>query len=74
MEQLIAMVAEKAGIDREKAKSAITTVMGFLKDKLPAGMGGQLDKLVPAEGGEEGEGEGDTMGAIKKGLGGLFGK
>ena len=72
MEQLIAMVAEKAGIDKEQAKSAITTVMGFLKDKLPAGIGGQLDKLVPAEGGEEGEG--DTMGAIKKGLGGLFGK
>ena len=71
MEQLIAMVAEKAGIDKEHAKSAVTTVMGFLKQKLPAGMAGQLDKLA-GEGGEEGGG--DAMDTIKKGLGGLFGK
>jgi hypothetical protein len=72
MEQLIALVAEKAGIDQEQAKSAVTTVMGFLKQKLPAGMAGQLDKLASGDGGEEGEG--DAMDTIKKGLGGLFGK
>ena len=69
MEQLIAMVAEKAGIDKEKAKSAVETVMGFLKEKLPASMAGQLDQVAQGEGGE-----GGAMGAIKKGIGGLFGK
>ena len=68
MEQLIATVAEKAGIDKEQAKSAIDAVMGFLKQKLPASMAGQLDQLT------HGEGEGGTLGAITKGLGGLFGK
>jgi hypothetical protein len=70
MEQLIALVAEKAGIDQEQARTAVTTVMGFLKQKLPAGMAGQLDKLASGEGGEGG----GAMGAIEKGIGGLFGK
>ena len=70
MEQLIATVAEKAGIDQEQARTAVTTVMGFLKQKLPAGLAGQLDKLASSEGGEGG----GTMGAIEKGIGGLFGK
>ena len=72
MEQLIATVAEKAGIDKEQAKSAIEAVMGFLKGKLPASLAGQLDGLV--KGGEEGEGESGKLGAIAKGIGGLFGK
>ncbi len=74
MEQLIATVAEKAGIDKEQAKSAVEAVMGFLKGKLPASLAGQLDGLV--KGGEEGESSegGGAMGAISKGLGGLFGK
>ena len=66
MEQLIATVAEKAGIDKEQAKSAVEAVMGFLKGKLPASLAGQLDGLV--KGGDEGEG--GAMGAISK----LFGK
>ena len=70
MDQLIATVAEKAGIDKEQAKSAIESVMGFLKDKLPASLAGQLDGLV--KGGEGSEG--GAMGAISKGFGGLFGK
>ena len=76
MEQLIATVAEKAGISADQAKSAVTTVMAFLKDKLPASLAGQLDHLVPSEGGEAKaeESEGGAMGALKKGLGGLFGK
>lgn len=69
MEQLIATVAEKAGIDQEQARTAVTTVMGFLKQKLPAGMAGQLDRLAAEE-----EGGGGALGAVEKGLGGLFGK
>ena len=79
MEQLIATITEKAGINKDQAKSAIEAVIGFLKQKLPASLAGQLDHLVPGAGGESegGEGassEGGAMGAISKGLGGLFGK
>ena len=78
MEQLIATVTEKAGINKDQAKSAIEAVMGFLKQKLPASLAGQLDHLVPGAGGEAAEstegGTGGAMGAISKGLGGLFGK
>jgi hypothetical protein len=70
MEQLIALVAEKAGIDKDQARIAVTTVMGFLKQKLPAGLAGQLDKLASGDGSEGG----GAMGAIEKGIGGLFGK
>lgn len=45
MEQLTKMVADKAGISPDQAKSAVDTVLGFLKDKIP-GIGGQLDGVM----------------------------
>jgi hypothetical protein len=45
MEQLIKLVSEKSGITPEQAKSAVDTVLGFLKDKIP-GIGGQLEGLT----------------------------
>ncbi len=69
MNDLIAQVAQKAGISPEQASSAVQTVMTFLKEKLPAGIGSQLDGLV---GGGESSG-GVAADAMKK-IGGLFGK
>ncbi len=46
MNELIAQVTQKAGISSEQATSAVQTVMTFLKEKLPAGIGSQLDGLV----------------------------
>ncbi|MHB0877882.1 MAG: hypothetical protein ACYC5O_17735 [Anaerolineae bacterium] len=63
MDELVKMVTQKAGITEAQAKSAIETVMGFIKDKLPAPIAAQVNGLL-------GTGKaGDAAG----GLGGLFG-
>jgi hypothetical protein len=62
MEQLINLVAQKAGITNEQAKHAVTTVTGFLKDKLPAGI--NIDSII------SGGGTGDIAGSLGK----MFGK
>jgi hypothetical protein len=71
MDELIKLVSEKTGIPKATAKTAVETVLGFLKDKLPEPFGSQLDALV-----EGGAGVGDlgAMGNIAGALGGLFGK
>lgn len=51
MDELIKQVAAKAGISEEQARSAVTTVIGFLKDKLPAPIAAQIDNAVSGEGG-----------------------
>ena len=69
MEELIKQVTAKAGISEDQAKSAITTVLGFLKDKLPAPIASQLDNVVGGGGGITG-----TAGDLAAKVGGLFGK
>jgi hypothetical protein len=72
MDELIKMVASKVGISAEQAEQAVNTVIGFLKDKLPEPIAGQLDKVV-GKGGEAGGG-GMDLGGVGDALGGLFGK
>ncbi len=62
MDQLVKMVSERAGIDEGAAKTAVDTVLGFLKDKLPDPIAGQLDKAAKGENVDAGSA-----------LGGLFG-
>jgi hypothetical protein len=64
MEELIKLVVQKTGISEEQARGAITTVVNFLKEKLPAPIAGQIDGIL------SGSGIGDAL----KGIGGLFGK
>ena len=64
MEELINLVVQKTGISHDQAKQAVETVVGFLKQKLPAPIGGQIDGLL-AGGGAQG---------LVSGLGGPFGK
>ena len=68
MDQLVKMVSEKAGITPEQAQAAVQQVLAFVKDKMPAGLGSQLDGLMSGEGGGM-PGLGDLAGK----LGGLFG-
>ena len=56
MEELLKTVAEKTGLPLDKAKGAIDAAMDFLKDKLPAPIASQIDKLM--------EGGGDALGGI----------
>lgn len=69
MEQVVKMVAERAGISEEAARTAVTTVVGFLKERLPAPIAGQLDSVI--EGGAAGEAGG--LGDVAGKLGGMFG-
>jgi hypothetical protein len=68
MEQLIKLVSDKTGISADQAKQAILVVTNFLKDKLPAGFGSQLDSLVSGQAQAPG-----IVGGIDN-LGGMLGK
>lgn len=69
MEELVKQVAAKTGISEENARTAVTTVLGFLKDKLPAPIAGQIDNVV---GGGGGEGGGAGLGDIASKVGGFL--
>ena len=70
MDELIKRVTEKTGISADQARSAVDTVMGFLKEKLPAPIAGQIDNLMSGAGG----GVTGTVGDMAAKVGGLFGK
>jgi len=63
MDELIKLVTQKAGISEDQAKQAITAVLDFLKQHLPAPVAGQIEGLL--KGG---------LPDISQGLGGIFGK
>jgi len=69
MEELIKQVSAKAGISEEQARGAVNTVLGFLKDRLPEPIAGQLDNVVAGGGGLAG-GLGDIAGKV----GDIFGE
>ena len=68
MDELIKLVAQKTGLSEEMARTAVDTVIGFLKDKLPEPVAAQIDAVLG--GGDVASGAGDLV----KGLGGLFGQ
>jgi len=67
MDELVKQVVEKTGIPEATARQVIETVIGFLKDKLPAPIASQIDGAL---------GNMDLGAAADalKGLGGLFGR
>ena len=69
MEELINQVVSKTGISEAQARDAVTTVLGFLKDRLPEPIAGQLDNVVAGGGGVAG-----SLGDIAGAVGGIFGK
>jgi hypothetical protein len=68
MDELIKQVTAKTGISEDQARTAINTVTGFLKDKLPAPIGSQIDNLMSGAGGISG-----TAGEMASKVGGMFG-
>ena len=72
MEEIIKQVTERAGISEAQARTAVETVLGFLKNRLPEPMAGQLDSFVGGASGAAG-GLADTAGNVLGGLGGMFG-
>ena len=70
MQQIINMVKEKAGISESQAQQAVNTVANFLKDKLPAGVGTQVDSFLK----DGSPTTGNTANDLKGKIGGMFGK
>ena len=67
MDELVKLVSQKTGISDAMAKQAVDIVLGFLKEKLPAPIAGQIDAVI---------GGGDLaggLGGLTKGLGGILG-
>jgi len=69
MDELIKRITEKTGISEDQARSAVNTVAGFLKEKLPAPLAGQIDNVLTGAGGAVTDKLGDVAGKV----GGLFG-
>lgn len=46
MDELIKLVAKKTGISEEQARKAVETVLQFIKQRLPAGIGSQIDGIL----------------------------
>lgn len=64
MEELVKRVSEKAGINPEQAQKAVTSVLDFIKEKVP-GIGGHIESLM--QGNVSG-----ALGDIGNKLGGIF--
>ncbi len=69
MEELIKQVSAKAGISEDQARSAVTTVVDFIKTRLPDPIAGQVENAMSGEGG----GIGGTLGDLASKAGGLLG-
>lgn len=67
MDELISQVASQVGISEDIARQAVTIVVNFLKQKLPAPIASQIDGVL-------GGGGLGNLGDLAKGLGGVFGK
>jgi hypothetical protein len=63
-QELVRMVAERTGVSEEQARKAAETVIGYLKDKLPAPISSQLDTAA--------SGGGTDLGKMAEGLGNRF--
>jgi hypothetical protein len=68
MDELVKQVAQRTGISEDHARTAVTTVLSFLKDKLPAPIASQIDNVV----GSGSQGEGGGLGDIGSAVGGLL--
>jgi hypothetical protein len=72
LDELVNRVAERTGLSEEQARTAAETVIGFLKERLPAPVAGALDGAV--QDGETGSsGMMDQAGGMLGNLGGMFG-
>jgi hypothetical protein len=76
MEELVRQVAERTGISEAQAHTAVITVLGFVKGRLPEPLAGQLDGFLGGAAGAAGgavSGLGGAAGDVLGGLGGLLG-
>jgi hypothetical protein len=65
MDELVKLVAQKSGITSDQAKTAVETVLAYLKQNLPAPVAAQVDAVL--------SGKAPDVGSLTSGLGGMFG-
>lgn len=70
MDEMIKLVQEKVGLSEDQAKAAVITVLGFVKDRLPAPLASQVDGLLSESAGGV-MGQADSLAST---LGGLMGR
>ena len=68
MEELVKLVSKKTGISEDMARTTVETVLGFLKERLPDPIAGQIDSVLG------GAATGQGLGGLAQGLGGMLGK
>jgi hypothetical protein len=66
MNELVNLVAQKAGISQDQAKTAVTAVLDFLKQRLPSQISSQIDGVI--------NGQGGNAANVAKGIEGMMGK
>lgn len=69
MDEIVNLVSQRTGLPADKAQVAVQTVVGFLKDKLPGPIAGQIESLVAGGG----TGIAGGLGSAAKGIEGMFG-
>ena len=72
MDELVRQVTQRTGISEEQARTAVETVVGFLKERLPAPIAAQVDSVIGGGAGAAG-GLADKAGDMLGGLGGMLG-
>ncbi|HST53152.1 MAG TPA: hypothetical protein VLJ61_14175 [Pyrinomonadaceae bacterium] len=72
MDELINQVVAKAGISESQARTAVETVVGFLKERLPAPIAGHVDGAIAGSAGAVG-GLVGKAGDVIGDLGSMFG-
>lgn len=68
MDELVKRITEKTGISEDQARSAVNMVAGFLKEKLPAPLAGQVENVLSGAGGMS-----DKLGDVAAKVGNIFG-
>lgn len=68
LDELVKLVAQKTGLSEEMARTAVETVIGYLKEKLPAPIAGQIDSVLGSGGMAK------DLGGLAEGLGGFLGQ
>ena len=66
MDELIKQVTDKTGISEDQARTAVNTVITFLKAKLPEPIAGQLDNLT------SGKSAAGGVSDVASNIGGMF--
>jgi hypothetical protein len=50
MEELVALVSKKTGLNKDQATAAVNVVVDFIKKKLPAPVAAQVDAVLSGKG------------------------